>query len=273
MNEEVLDELWKGWDEDPQPWAIQAYGPEEGEGSQSKRLGGLEKELLRGGEKRIKGLKNWQRKAEKLLPKRKGKLLQVFLQGKGVWFSWAPCNELTSVVEGGRCRMRMDAAAPSRSYLKMEEALFRMEYEPQEEETVIDLGAAPGGWSFAFAKRGCRVTAIDNGPLKIQDACVRRIEHLHLDGLSFRLARHMPPVDWLVGDMLIPPGKALSVLRYWLGEHKCRNLVFNVKLPQQEPMPALEPLLEYLEQEAPELEVRQLYHDRREVTIFGSRVS
>jgi 23S rRNA (cytidine2498-2'-O)-methyltransferase len=68
-------------------------------------------------------------------------------------------------VHGPR-RMADDALAPSRSYSKVEEAYLVLGREPQESETVCDLGAAPGGWSYSAAKRGARVIAVDNGPLK-----------------------------------------------------------------------------------------------------------
>ena len=56
----------------------------------------------------------------------------------------------------GQRRMADDDLAPSRSYLKVEEAYVVLGREPAEGETVCDLGAAPGGWSYSAAKRGAR---------------------------------------------------------------------------------------------------------------------
>jgi 23S rRNA C2498 (ribose-2'-O)-methylase RlmM len=49
-----------------------------------------------------------------------------------------------------------------------------------------------------------------------------------------------------------------------------RHFVFNVKLPQEQPLEALQPMIAYLEK-VPDLRwrMRQLYHDRREVTVWG----
>ncbi|MGA0368253.1 MAG: SAM-dependent methyltransferase, partial [Kiritimatiellia bacterium] len=230
---------------------------------------GIARELLRKGNQLHPGLKKWERKPENLFQGNKGILIQLTCTRKGVLFSTqSPCA-LSSAAPGGRTRMKMDPRAPSRSYLKIEEAFVRLNCEPVEDQSVIDLGAAPGGWSFAFAKRGCNVTSIDNGPLKIEDACIRRIEHLHRDGLTFQLGKLQPPVDWLVGDMLIPPGKALGLLRYWVDGQHCRRVVMNLKLPQTQPLPALKPVLEWMKKH-PQLSMRQFYHDRREVTVFGS---
>ena len=51
-----------------------------------------------------------------------------------------------------------------------------------------------------------------------------------------------------------------------------RHFVFNIKLPQQHPYPVLKPIEDYLRrQSAIRFCIRQLYHDRREVTVFGRR--
>lgn len=70
------------------------------------------------------------------------------------------------VVDAAQRRMRLDPLAPSRSYLKIEEAFRVLGRAPEKNDLVIDLGAAPGGWSYSALKRGARVTAVDNGPLK-----------------------------------------------------------------------------------------------------------
>lgn len=264
----LIDTLWHFFAETPSPWALHLLPLDEEETGGASRLEGIARELIRKGNQRHPGLTKWERRPGKLFAQNKGMILQCTCTAQGLIFSLAPPAQLSSSEPGGRLRMKMDPRAPSRSYLKIEEAFVRLGCEPQENQTVIDLGAAPGGWSFAFAKRGCQVTSIDNGPLKIEDACIRRIEHLHRDGLTFQLGKLQPPVDWLVGDMLIPPGQALGLLRYWVDGHHCHQLVMNIKLPQLNPLPAMQPILDWL-QRHPNLQVRQFYHDRREVTVFG----
>lgn len=59
-----------------------------------------------------------------------------------------------AAVLGGQRRMADDTQAPSRSYLKVEEAYIVLGREPQPDETVVDLGAAPGGWSYSGPSAG-----------------------------------------------------------------------------------------------------------------------
>jgi hypothetical protein len=70
--------------------------------------------------------------------------------------------------------------------------------------------------------------------------------------------------------MLIAPGACLGLLRKWVAGGWARRFIVNIKLPQKHPLRALAPLREFLA-EIPGLNwrMRQLYHDRREVTLMG----
>lgn len=71
-------------------------------------------------------------------------------------------------------RLRMHAEAPSRSALKLEEAIMTL-LDADERERLLrdglrgaDLGAAPGGWTWVMLRHGLHMTAIDNGPMRAQ---------------------------------------------------------------------------------------------------------
>lgn len=54
---------------------------------------------------------------------------------------------------------------PSRAYLKLWEACTRLGRWPAAGERCYDLGATPGGWTWALASLGAQVTAFDRAPL------------------------------------------------------------------------------------------------------------
>lgn len=203
-------------------------------------------------------------------------VLQLCLTPAGLWHSTAPLSALSCRQPGGAVRMKDDPQAPSRSYLKIEEAFFRMNDWPKPGQRVVDLGAAPGGWTLAFAKRGGHVIAVDNGPLKLPAPGPGwgTVEHRTTDGVTFAWPAHQPPVDWLVADMLVPPVQAAAMLARWLKSPSMHRWVVNVKLPQGSPLAALRPL-QFLVNQHPEFKVRirHLYHDREEVTLMGQRIS
>ena len=199
-------------------------------------------------------------------------VLQLCLADDGLWHAVAPMSTLSCRKPGGHVRMKDDPQAPSRSYLKVEEAFYRMNAWPLPGQRVVDLGAAPGGWTLAFAKRGCRVTAVDNGPLRLPAPGPDwgAVEHLQADGLTFQLDRNEPPADWLVADMLVPPGHVLGLLERWLARPAMLRFIVNMKLPEGAPLTALRPLLTLLARyPAFRGSVRHLYHDREEVTAWG----
>ena len=172
----------------------------------------------------------------------------------------------------GPRRMADDDLAPSRSYLKIEEAYVLLGREPQSDETVCDLGAAPGGWSYSAAKRGARVVAIDNGPLKGGAHDHPQIEHRRED--AFRFA---PPAgqhfDWLFCDLLEEPHHVLQhIAGPWLARGWCRRFVINLKFGRVDPIALLRELRAPGSPfAAPGRAARtaHLYHDREEFTVVG----
>jgi 23S rRNA (cytidine2498-2'-O)-methyltransferase len=175
---------------------------------------------------------------------------------------------------GGQRRMADDAAAPSRSYLKVEEAYGILGREPASGETVVDLGAAPGGWSYSAAKRGARVVAVDNGPLKGGALDHPLIEHRREDAFRYEPPS---PVDWLFCDLVEDPHHVIdNLVRPWLERRWCRRFVVNLKFGRVSPLALLR------EVRAPDspfrryttgLRVRHLYHDREEFTLVGEVTS
>lgn len=259
---ETFKGVWAG-----KTWGLHAFPANDQEGGAKAHALALEKELL----KRLKS--RFSEIHTQLVPEGQvpDQVMQLCRTEMGLWASFAPLKKLTSTAPGGVRRMPSDKKAPSRSYLKLEEALELLGKQPKAKERVVDLGAAPGGWSYAFLKRGCYVMAVDNGPMKINelDQLPGKLEHVRANGLTFS-----PPArstDWMVGDMLITPGQALGLLRTWVSKGRMRRFVLNVKLPQKNPLVATKPLENYLDGIAGlTYQMRQLYHDRREVTVVGT---
>ncbi len=175
-------------------------------------------------------------------------------------------------------RLKMPGAAPSRSTLKLAEA-FLVFLSPAEQEerlheglTAVDLGAAPGGWTWQLLRRGLQVTAVDNGALSPALDEARRLgqlEHLRADGLAWRPRR---PVHWLVCDMVEKPSRVAGVVAEWIGGGHAREAIFNLKLPRKKRRDELERCRALIEERldragvAFRLRFKQLYHDREEVT-------
>ncbi len=171
-------------------------------------------------------------------------------------------------VAGGQKRMADDPQAPSRSYLKAEEAYGLLGREPAAGETVVDLGAAPGGWSYSAAKRGALVVAVDNGPLK-GGAIHAGITHRAEDAFKFAPES---PVDWLYCDMVEDPDRIADLLGQWLERGWCRRFIVNLKFGRHDPLRVLS-RAEELRSKCSLLRARHLFHDREELTLVGERAA
>ena len=173
-------------------------------------------------------------------------------------------------------RLRMHADAPSRSALKLEEALLVLLDDGQRAALLrdgmraADLGAAPGGWTWVLTRHGLRVQAIDNGPLRAHVLDSGRVEHLRADGFSWQPQQ---PLDWMVCDMVEQPRRVAERMATWFREGWCRHAIFNLKLPMKKRWAETRLCLDLFAQQsgrALEIRARQLYHDREEITVFAT---
>lgn len=178
-------------------------------------------------------------------------------------------------------RFRFPASAPSRSTLKLEEALHVFLSEQQREQHLtpgmraVDLGAAPGGWTWQLVRRHLHVTAVDNGPMDAALLDSGLVEHRREDGFRYRPAK---PVDWMVCDMVEQPGRVAHLVGSWLAQGWCRECIFNLKLPMKKRYQELQrcaAIIDELVRSAGlrhRLAFKQLYHDREEVTGYLQRI-
>ena len=189
-----------------------------------------------------------------------------------------PYNSAAALM--GIVRQSMPGDAPSRSTLKLAEAIEVFMDKSEQSRLLrpgmqaVDLGAAPGGWTWQLVRRGLKVAAIDNGPMKGSMAKHALVQHLKQDGFKFRPKK---AVDWLVCDMVEKPAKVAALIEEWFAQGLCKHAIFNLKLPMKQRLTALDSALSGIRKRLDleginyKLYAKQLYHDREEVTVFLSK--
>ena len=117
---------------------------------------------------------------------------------------------------------------PSRAYLKLWEALTRLGRMPGPGDACLDLGAAPGGWTWVLADLGADVLAVDKAPLDsaLQDRPNVEVRRDSAFGLR---PQHVGAVDWLFSDVICYPSRLLDLVRRWLDAGMARNIVCTLK--------------------------------------------
>jgi len=104
---------------------------------------------------------------------------------------------------------------PSRAYLKLWEALTRFGTWPQPGERCLDLGASPGGWTWALAKLGAQVTAVDKAPLEPAVAAMAGVTMRQESAFGLDPQKEAK-VDWLFSDVICYPERLLGLVRRWI---------------------------------------------------------
>ena len=187
----------------------------------------------------------------------------------GAWTLLAPDRLLfsptkTSRFAGGECHFVEDhIGPPSRAYLKLWEALTRLGIYPCPGETCIDLGASPGGWTWAMARLGASVVAVDRAPLDERVATMRNVESRIGSAFAF-----VPvPVDWLISDVVAYPERLLGLVRGWLAAASPPGwIVCTVKFQGATDHDAAEQFATL-----PGGELVHLFHNKHELTFIWRR--
>jgi len=183
----------------------------------------------------------------------------------------------TSPWEMGVPRLKFPAAAPSRSTLKLEEAWLQLMTAEERMSflkfghTAVDLGAAPGGWTWQLVNKGMKVWSIDNGPMEEKLMDTGKVVHLQDDAFVYKPTR---AVDWMVCDVVDQPAKVADRMQRWLLERWCRYAIFNLKLPMKQRWAEVQSIFDRMDGKfaekgvSYELRAKHLYHDREEITVF-----
>lgn len=221
------------------------------------------------------------RQQEILLPRKQKcewRLHLFVLDGQTLWLGAARLANSSSLNMGIR-RLKFPKDAPSRSTLKLEEAwlhFLRMREQKVLLEpgmTAVDLGAAPGGWTWQLVRKHMRVIAVDNGPMNDDLMESGQVEHRMEDAFTFVPSK---PVDWLVCDVADKPARVTDLMLQWAISGWCRQAMFNLKLPMKKRYDEVERCLAHLQEQLDcagvpyKLRAKQLYHDREEITCWLS---
>ncbi|OCG03909.1 23S rRNA (cytidine(2498)-2'-O)-methyltransferase RlmM [Gilliamella sp. wkB112] len=209
-------------------------------------------------------------------------VIHIFFISSNCCYAGYSYSQNNSPFYMGIPRLRFPSDAPSRSTLKLEEAFhIFIPYEEWEERlhgglNAVDLGACPGGWTYQLVKRSMMVYAIDNGPMDEKLMATGQVKHYREDGFKFTPKKHN--IYWLVCDMVEKPAKVTELIAKWLINGWCRETIFNLKLPMKKRYEEVKNNLQLLKKELNnkqinvQIQAKQLYHDREEITVHVQRI-
>jgi len=156
----------------------------------------------------------------------------------------------------------------SRAEFKLIEALrkFRLKLPKGQ---ALDLGAAPGGWTMVLADAGMQVVAVDPGELDERVASQPNVTHVKIQAKDYIADRDF---DLIVNDMNIDPEDSAQIMMRLASHLKPRAYaIMTVKLIIKNPDRLMANITPILEPAFDILNVKNLFHNRLEVTMLLRR--
>ena len=154
---------------------------------------------------------------------------------------------------------------PSRAYLKFWEACTVWRAWPQPGERCLDLGASPGGWTWAAATLGAQVTAVDRAPLDPSVAALPGVTTRQENAFALDPATQ-DPVDWLLCDVVAYPDRLLALVTSWIASCRAGRIVCTIKF-QGETDHATASAFAVI----PGARLLHLFHNKHELTFLWQR--
>lgn len=164
-----------------------------------------------------------------------------------------------------RIRSRVSKKEISRAESKLIEAISTFNVEICDSGKALDLGAAPGGWSKVLADYGYEVLAVDPASLDPVLEDYENIKHIKAKAEDLELDE---PLDLIVNDMNIgsrDTARIMCEVKHLLKDGSLA--ILTLKLPGNVKK-RMEEATSILKEKYEILEVRSLFHNKREVTVL-----
>jgi 23S rRNA (cytidine2498-2'-O)-methyltransferase len=169
---------------------------------------------------------------------------------------------------GGEVRLAKEADQKSRAEHKLLEAFEIFPVSIKKGSKALDLGSSPGGWTRILHQMGFEVTSVDRAPLDKDVSSLKGVKFIQKDALHFR--DKINTYDVLTNDMNQDPCQsAKAVISSSESLKQGGNLIWTIKLPGNSPEKIIEKSIKMI---SPYFDIkclRQLYHNRDEVTLWG----
>ncbi len=175
---------------------------------------------------------------------------------------------------GGLPRIVLPSHAPSRAWLKAEQALAWRGWDKVDlsHQTALDLGCSPGGASLALLDRGMKVIGVDTGDM---DESVLRhdsggFRHLRVPLARLDTSKLPSTFDLLLCDINLAPPEVLPHIASLCQTCRVPRLILTLKLNHLSFEQRVDEFVGYIRRFAPgPVFVTQLAANRREVCVMA----
>ncbi|MHB9033120.1 MAG: SAM-dependent methyltransferase [Anaerolineae bacterium] len=179
----------------------------------------------------------------------------------------SPAVDNLSDWAGGMRRFAREKGQISRAEFKLLEALEVFQVTLPARGSALDLGAAPGGWTRVLRQHGLSVVAVDPAALHPSLAADKGVEHVWTTAEDY-LRTLNKKFEVIVNDMRMDARDSARVMADYGDKLYSGGLaLMTCKLPERYQPRILEHALTILSARYFIKGVRQLFHNRNEVTV------
>jgi len=196
----------------------------------------------------------------------------VLVEAEEWWLGTHIHSAAHSPYVGGMPQIELPVDAPSRAYIKMEEALLWSQAPIQAGDCAVELGSAPGGACFSLLQRGLKVVGID--PAVMDPKVLKHPGYTHISKPVATVWREeLPPsVEWLILDMNVTPDVGLRAVErlYYRMQESLLGFILTIKLNQWKIAEELPHMIGWVKDMGmSRVRVKQLASNRQEVCFFA----
>jgi 23S rRNA (cytidine2498-2'-O)-methyltransferase len=195
-------------------------------------------------------------------------VISIVAAGGRAYLGVSPTRHNLSSWPGGMRRYAREPGQVSRSEFKLLEALEAFEIGLRPGEHALDLGASPGGWTRVLVERGMSVVAVDQAELHPTIAVHPSVTHHRTHAQELASIAGLPAFSFVANDMRMDArdsARLMVSLKPRLADGG--SAVMTLKLPKSRGVTVLHAARDILKHDYQVAGVRQLFHNRNEVTV------
>ena len=195
-------------------------------------------------------------------------IISIFISNGLAYTGLSRADDNLSIWSGGMRHYAMRDDTVSRAGFKLMEALEACPIVFRENGAALDLGAAPGGWTKVLLDHGFRVTAVD--PVKLSSILQahRNVQYYGCKAHEY-IRGSDKKFDLIVNDMSM---NITDSVKFMLSlKNRLRgggHIIMTFKLTKHDRLNRIKEGLRLLSTSYTVLFVKQLFHNRSEVTVI-----
>ncbi len=164
----------------------------------------------------------------------------------------------------------LERDVPSRAYYKIAEAYEAFDLPFEQQETILELGSAPGGASLFLLEQDLKVLGVD--PAEMDPAILKNInfKQLRKPFETLTEADFRSGVDWIISDINLPPTVVLREVFRLLTFLEPRGLLVTLKMNDLKHLEVVASIREQLRKQGfRKVELKYLPSHKKEICLLA----